>query len=220
MIKNDDVFEPATLSVQGNTTRFVVWHYIMQKPCTPLHSGLRSTLPMVFPPLIYFVPAPYHTTHHRIHEKTAIMLSYPSTAPSQPTNSVSQSLNTKLMSRELNNDLRCLRFTLRLPLVESDKTLPNEAECIICKEPYGESFQIKGPEVACQLPCKCIVGHLCAWRHFAPFQGAHVTCPVCHVQFSELANVDKSLFTPTTHSSRQKHEEEAIKQLEQPENAA
>ncbi len=192
----------------------------MQKLCSPLHSVFRSTLLMFFPPLICFISASYHTTHYRIYNKTAIMLSYPSTAPSQPTNSVSQNLNRNVLSRELNNDLRCLRFTLRLPLVESDKTLPNGAECIICKEPYGESFQIRGPELGCQLPCKCIIGHLCAWRHFAPFQGAHVTCPVCHMQFSELANVDKGLFTPTTDSSRQKHEGEAKRQLEQRENAA
>ena len=192
----------------------------MQKLCSLLHSGLGSTLLLVFPPLTCSIPASYHTTHYRIYDKIAIILSYPSTAPSQPTNSVSQNLNTKVMSRELKNDLRCLRFTLRLPLVESDKTLPNGAECIICKEPYGESFQIKGPELGCQLPCKCIIGHLCAWRRFTTFQGAHVTCPVCHVQFSELANIDKALFTPTTDSSRQKHEEKAIKQLEQPENAA
>ena len=148
------------------------------------------------------------------------MLSYPSTAPSQPTNSASPNLNRYVSSRELKHDLRCLRFALRLPLVQSDRTLPNGTECIICKEPYGESFQIRGPEVGCQLPCKCIIGHLCAWRYFAPFQGAHVTCPVCHMRFSELANVDKGVFIPTTDSSRQKHEEEAKKQLEQLENAA
>ena len=191
----------------------------MQKLCSPLHSGLRSTLRMVFPPLTCCIPVPYHTEHYRIYDRIAIMLSYPSTAPSQPTNSVSQNLNRNVLARELENDLRCLRFTLRLPLVENDKTLLNGAECIICKEPYGESFQIKGPEIACQLPCKCIVGHLCAWRYFAPFQGAHVACPVCHVQFSELANADRGLFAPSTDSSRQKHEEKAIKQLEQPENA-
>ena len=147
------------------------------------------------------------------------MPSYPSVTPNRPTNSASQNLNRYVSSRELENDLRCLRFTLRLPLVESDKTLPNGTKCVICKERYGESFQIRGPEVGCQLPCKCIVGHLCAWRHFAPFQGAHVTCPVCNVQLSELANFDKGLFTSTTDSLRQKRGEEAKKQLEHLRNA-
>ena len=155
------------------------------------------------------------TTHHRVYDETTIMLSYPSTAPSQRTDTASQNSNRNISSEELENDLRCLRFALRLPLVESDKTLPNGTKCAICKESYGNSFQIGGPEVGCQLPCKCIVGHLCAWRHFAPFQGAHVTCPVCHVQISELANVDKGLSIPTTDSSWQKQAEEVQKQLEQ-----
>lgn len=148
------------------------------------------------------------------------MMPYPSKLPNQPTNSVSQKSNRNSSSLELEHDLRCLRFTLRLPLVESDKTLPNGTKCLICKEPYGECFQIRGSEVGCQLPCKCIVGHLCAWRHFAPSQGAHVTCPICHMEFSELANVDEGLFTPTTDFARQKHEQKAKKQLEQLENTA
>ena len=184
---------------------------------------LRSTgllYSISFPPIICFVSGVLiYYTLYRIHDKIAIMPSYPSVTPNQPTNSSSQNLNRYVSSRELENDLRCLRFTLRLPLVQSDNTLPNGAKCVICKERYGESFQIQGPEVGCQLPCKCIVGHLCAWRHFAPFQGAHVTCPVCNVQLSELANFDKGLFTPTTDSSRQKHGEEAKKQLEHLRNA-
>ena len=109
------------------------------------------------------------------------------------------------MSRELENDLRCLKFTLGLPLVERDKTLVNGAECVICKEPYGEIFQIRGPEIGCQLPCNCIIGHLCAWKHFAPSIGAHVTCPVCHMRFPELNKIDEGVFSPPTKCSRRKH---------------
>ena len=147
-------------------------------------------------------------------QQIAIMLSYPFTASSQPTNPASQNLNRGLLSRELKNELRCLKFTLRLPLVEIDESIPNGAKCIICKEFYGQSFQIRGPELGCQLPCKCIIGHLCAWRYFAPFEGAHVTCPVCHMKFSELAN-DGGVSCPTPDFSRQNHEEAANNQLKQ-----
>lgn len=167
----------------------------------------------IFPPLICLISGliPYYT---RSNLRQIAILSY-SAAPSQPTNSISPRLNGKTMSRELENDLRCLKFTLRLPLVERDETLLNGAECVICKEPYGESFQIRGPELGCQLPCNCIIGHLCAWEHFAPSKGAKVTCPVSHMRFLELDKIDEGVSSPPTNSSRQKHEVEAKKQLEQ-----
>ena len=175
---------------------------------------LRVYYSHIFPPLICLISEllPYYTRSNLRH---IAILSYSSAAPSQPTNSVLRSLNGNIMSRELDNDLRCLKFTLRLPLVERDETLPNGAECVICKEPYGENFQIRGPELGCQLPCNCIIGHLCAWNHFAPSKGAHVTCPVCYMRFSELNKIDEGVFSPPTNSSRQKHEVEVEKQLEQ-----
>lgn len=168
----------------------------------------------IFPPLICLISGllPYYT---RSNLRQIAMLSYSSAAPSQSTDSVSRRLNGNVMSRELENDLRCLKFTLRLPLVESDRTLPNGAECVICKEPYGESFQIRGPEMSCQLPCNCIIGHLCAWKHFTPSERAHVTCPVCHMRFSELDKIDEGVYSAPTNSSRQKHEVEAKKQEEE-----
>ena len=117
---------------------------------------------------------------------------------------------------QLEHELRCLRFVLRLPLVASDETKPHGTECTICNESYDKGFQIRGQETACQLPCYCLVGHFCLWERFAPFKGAYTTCPICNVQFPELVNEYGDLSRPSTDALVQRNVAgEAISELEQ-----
>lgn len=108
-------------------------------------------------------------------------LRYALKAPGSPTYATSGSLKK---SQCFLNDMKRWKYVLDLPLIILEDV---DARCMTCNQKYNRDFQVCGPETACQLPCGCCLGHLCAAEWFSPYRRAHTACPVCKVEIPELA---------------------------------
>ncbi len=112
-----------------------------------------------------------------------IQLGYALKAPESPTNATSGTLKN---GQRFMNDMQRWKFVLDLPLIVLEQVHARHT-CCLCHQEYNRDFQVCGPETACELPCGCCIGHLCAADWFSPYRKANTACPVCKFEIPELA---------------------------------
>ncbi|KAL2040202.1 hypothetical protein N7G274_007105 [Stereocaulon virgatum] len=96
-------------------------------------------------------------------------------------------------AERLRIEMDVFKFILRLRIVTVDHLALDNRKCTLCKKPYGRSFQVQGPEMACELPCGCTVGHMCIREYWSLFEMAQVSCPVCQKQIPKLVEAATAL---------------------------
>jgi hypothetical protein len=81
-------------------------------------------------------------------------------------------------AERLRIEMDVFKFILRLRIVTLDHLAHDNRKCTLCKKPYGKRFQVEGPEMACELPCGCTVGHMCIREYWSLYEMAQVSCPI------------------------------------------
>ena len=81
-------------------------------------------------------------------------------------------------AERLRIEMDVFKFILRLRIVTLDHLALDNRKCTLCRKPYGKRFQLQGPEMACELPCGCTVGHMCIREYWSLYEMAQVSCPV------------------------------------------
>ena len=81
-------------------------------------------------------------------------------------------------AERLRIEMDVFKFILRLEIITVDGLAFDNRKCKLCKKPCGRKFLVQGPEMACELPCGCAVGHMCIREYWSLHEMAQVSCPV------------------------------------------
>ncbi|KAK3178212.1 hypothetical protein OEA41_000345 [Lepraria neglecta] len=81
-------------------------------------------------------------------------------------------------AERLRIEMDVFKFILRLEIISVDGLAIDNRKCKLCKKPYGRRFLVQGPEMACELPCGCTVGHMCIREYWSLHEMAQISCPV------------------------------------------
>ncbi|KAL2051102.1 hypothetical protein ABVK25_008696 [Lepraria finkii] len=96
-------------------------------------------------------------------------------------------------AERLRIEMDVFKFILRLEIITVDGLAFDNRKCKLCKKPCGRKFLVQGPEIACELPCGCAVGHMCIREYWSLHEMAQVSCPVCQKQIPELIEASTAL---------------------------
>ena len=81
-------------------------------------------------------------------------------------------------AERLRIEMEVFKFILRLEIITVDGLALDNRKCKLCKKPYGRRFLVQGPEMACELPCRCTVGHMCIREYWSLHEMTQISCPV------------------------------------------